>query len=474
MPTTEVSQLATVGCLVTAADADTVHRDVYLRRAAALLAPLVTPEHHREALASRARLDRLLARAHAAVTQQDWPRVRELGREASALQHTLAAEAEALAAADAVYGAPPVVLDPLSAGLPPSKRWSTPGAARVDVLAALDTLAAADPPQRALYAARRARLEALALPGTVAATPTETPRSGLGAQQQALLALERGDAEALERLADGVLGAPALAATDTAPTAAVRVVAPAELGAPLPDGCAARAGALGLEAAETILGPGPIADAVATFVERWALGASPAVHDRARDGVARLTGAAREIDIPVEIAAVFAETISLFALHQYVNSAGVRFVPVPVPREILLVEGHAEGDETPGPLLRALGLERRRGLARDEIEAALLTRGADVVADRLGLDPLAFRLVCVPPDAFMRLGRTRGWGSRPEWTHFDGYQVLRGGRLRALVGGNAQFGGLFDLCSIASDDGRENTLVRFAVIRRERLAVRLA
>jgi hypothetical protein len=51
--------------------------------------------------------------------------------------------------------------------------------------------------------------------------------------------------------------------------------------------------------------------------------------------------------------------------------------------------------------------------------------------------------------------------------------VLSGSRLRALVGGNARFGGLVDLASISHDDGRENTLVRFALIRRARLGARI-
>jgi hypothetical protein len=42
------------------------------------------------------------------------------------------------------------------------------------------------------------------------------------------------------------------------------------------------------------------------------------------------------------------------------------------------------------------------------------------------------------------------------------------------VGGNSKFGGLFDLCSISRDDARDNTFVRFAVVRRERLGVRIA
>jgi len=163
----------------------------------------------------------------------------------------------------------------------------------------------------------------------------------------------------------------------------------------------------------------------------------------------------------------------MFALHLYVNSAGVRYIPIPAVRETVLIETHPEGDETVTSLLRELGLEHRRGLARDDIEDRLQKQGARIVGELLGLDPLAFRIVCVPPDVFMRVGRDRGWGSRPEWTHFDGYQVMRGGRIRALVGGHAQYGGIYDLASISRDDARDNTLVRFAVVRRERLGVRI-
>jgi hypothetical protein len=183
--------------------------------------------------------------------------------------------------------------------------------------------------------------------------------------------------------------------------------------------------------------------------------------------------AADEVDVPRDVAALFAETLSLFALHLYVNSAGSRYVPVPTSREPLLVETHAEGDEPRTPLLQELGFAQRRGLARSAIEAALHKEGARVLEERLGLDPRAFRLVCIPPDVYVRLGRDRGWGAREEWTHFDGYQVTSGGRLRALVGGNARFGGLADLCSLSVDDGRENTVARFCVVRRERLGVRI-
>jgi hypothetical protein len=289
-----------------------------------------------------------------------------------------------------------------------------------------------------------------------------------------MLALERGDAGALASLAESMLGRAgdrtATASERATPAGSIHV--PDVLGEPLPATCVSRADDLGLEAAEAVAASGLAAE-IADFVARHALGASPAAHDRARDGIARVSVAAERLDVPPQLAKTFADTVSLFALHLYVNSAGVRYVPIPAAREQVLVERHPEGDETVGPLLHELGLDHRHALSRDDIEERLREHGARIVAERLGLDPLAFRLVCIPPDLFMRLGRDRGWGSREEWTHFDGYQVVRGARLRALVGGNARFGGLFDLCSISRDDARDNTVARFAVVRRERLAVRI-
>jgi hypothetical protein len=368
-----------------------------------------------------------------------------------------------------------VVLDPLSPGLF-SKRWPGAAQARAEVSAALAELARDDPEARELYASRQRALEALALPGAAAPGAPSGEVSAGNVELQALQALERGDAVALQGLADSMLGRQAgakQAGEESGTTAHGAIAVPKVLGEPFPEGCLPRAKALGLEGIETALMSPAVASAVADFVEQYALAASPAVHDRAHDGVARLAGAAEEVAIPRDVAAIFAETISLFALHLYVNSAGVRYVPLPAPRETLLVESHADGDEVVTPLLRELGLDRRRGVSRDDIEDRLQKNGTRVLVEQLGLDPLAFRIVCVPPDVFVRVGRDRGWGQRPEWTHFDGYQIMKGGRLRALVGGNAKFGGLFDLCSISRDDGRENTVVRFAVIRRERLGVRI-
>ena len=55
------------------------------------------------------------------------------------------------------------------------------------------------------------------------------------------------------------------------------------------------------------------------------------------------------------------------------------------------------------------------------------------------------------------------------WTHFDGYLIMADGRLRALAGGDARFGGLYDLLGIGRDYDSDRVVARFAVVCRERM-----
>jgi hypothetical protein len=162
-----------------------------------------------------------------------------------------------------------------------------------------------------------------------------------------------------------------------------------------------------------------------------------------------------------------------FIQQIFINSGGARYLPR-ISAETALVEDFAESEanDSPSKLLSALGLSRRRGLARSEIENALMRFGAQIVADQLNLDPIEFRLVCIPYDLYMRLGRERGWGQWHHWTHFDGYGVVQGNRLRALVGGDGRFGGVTDLVSISRTDARDSVYARFAVVRRARMVAR--
>jgi hypothetical protein len=165
--------------------------------------------------------------------------------------------------------------------------------------------------------------------------------------------------------------------------------------------------------------------------------------------------------------------VGQFVRHTFVNSGGARYRPT-FSTEAVLIEDFPEDQEPPtdSALLTALGLPRRRALTRNEIESALFEYGAKIVEEQLGLDPQEFRLVCVPQNLYSRFGRDRGWGGQRQWTHFDGYQIVKGGRLRALVGGDVRYGGLNDLISIAPSDQRESVIARFAVIRRARQVLR--
>ena len=70
-----------------------------------------------------------------------------------------------------------------------------------------------------------------------------------------------------------------------------------------------------------------------------------------------------------------------------------------------------------------------------------------------------------------RLAPVFEWGRQPRWTHFDGYQVWKEGRLRALVGGDARYGGRHNICSIGVDDEGDEVLAHFAVVHRDRFVL---
>ena len=155
------SPLGTVRLLVAAAAGDTMMRDAFLRRARALLQPICAEQRFRSALQERANVERLLAQSRVAVGRQEWDQVEELAGRAAQLRHGLDAEKDALALAEEVYDASPVVLDPFSRGVGQFARVDVTKA-RADTLAALERLAGADPDQRALYAARRDAIAATA------------------------------------------------------------------------------------------------------------------------------------------------------------------------------------------------------------------------------------------------------------------------------------------------------------------------
>jgi hypothetical protein len=103
--------------LLATAAADTLMRDLYLGRARALLEPICSEAGYRSALDNRIAVNRLLAQSRTAVGRQDWAQVEELATRAAQLRSALDTEEDALVAAEEVYGAHPVALDPFSRGL---------------------------------------------------------------------------------------------------------------------------------------------------------------------------------------------------------------------------------------------------------------------------------------------------------------------------------------------------------------------
>jgi hypothetical protein len=165
------------------------------------------------------------------------------------------------------------------------------------------------------------------------------------------------------------------------------------------------------------------------------------------------------------------DTLDLLMGHVFVSSACARYLPWFGAEHLLVETFSEESPGSPGALLEQLGLRQRIGLSHVLVENALLGHGPRLCR-KLGLDPFEFKLVCVPFDAFLRLAPELGWGQGPRWTHFDGYQVTRDRKLLGLVGGDVRYGGPDDLCSVGGDYESDRLLLRLAIVRRERLAVR--
>jgi hypothetical protein len=302
-------------------------------------------------------------------------------------------------------------------------------------------------------------------------------------QQQMQRAAEKGDLEQLNRLAGEMVKASAKPQGDQPAggprpaTPGRRSMASPALAEPFPASARESASALGLAHVELTPQIPTLRQALSEFLDWYTWHPSFPVAELAKEGSIHLRPLLKEAlkDVPeaAELTEPLVEVAAQFSLHPYVNGGGARYLPILADNEFILVEdfpeeGGAEGSE----LLSQLGLKQRRGLSRMEIEAALRRQGEQVLQERLGLDPRLFRIVCIPFDVYLRAGRERGWGQREQWTHFDGYQVMQGGRLRALVGGDVRYGGLLDLVSVSPDDQRERVITRLAIIHRERLLTR--
>jgi len=360
-----------------------------------------------------------------------------------------------------------IVIDPFSPGLHVFTGGSTEKLLelRNEAVQLLTALERSDPDKKDFYARRRADFQALSVKaGIDQPTEVKAVKGAAELQQDALSALESGDFSALEKAVAKLMDKPA--ATETKAAADVTPGEAVELGDDMnfkfSDATLAAAKELGLRPIRTksrrqfahVVPHGWQPSFRKTETRQWS-----------QDQISRLT-------YPSDTTDKNRDAIEFYLLNPFLTSAGTRY-KVNLVEEDLLIEDFTEPDTKDDlpqtPLLSALGLENRRGLTRTDIENAILQHGPEIVA-KLSLDPEVFRLIAIPADLYSLLGRELGWGEKEMWTHFDGYRLLEGGKVQALVGGDKRFGGTSDVVSLNTSYSKDSMIARFAVVQRKRMA----
>jgi hypothetical protein len=457
---------AVMTALIDAGNIDTVYRDVYLGRARGLLAPVLSHEDFHRLEQERAALAELPLTIARALDRANWPLVKQLSERAQALKHAIEDKGGLLETARSIYDVRDVRLDPFSPGLEPFTRVARRElpTLRKRALELLETLQRADVAWNDFYGARRRAFQAL--PQTAAELETDATSSPAAAVESARQALKAGDMKRLVGLADALVavGTPgASAASQAAKVRAARI--DDEPRQELPPVAysretLARARHLGLTSRHLE----PRMELASLRRYAW----TPSSDERGHSAPA-------QVPLPSGSAEGLRDGVEMFVIHPLVNSGGARYLPSLVAEDILVEDfpDPADGQTPPASeLVKSLRLRGRRGLPRIAIEQALLMHGARILEKELGLDPRVFRLVCIPPDVYVRVGEAEGWGRQPFWTHFDGYLIrttMGQVRLQALAGGDVRYGGLYELLAVGREYDSDRLLARFAVVQRTRM-----
>ncbi len=460
----DAAQISIVQKLVGLSQADWKYADLYLGEAEAALAPLCTREHFRGFQGRQKRVTQLTSDLRRAIRLGDWPTAEQLACEGSELRSRVAQTSGLVSLAEKVYGKRS--LDASTTTLALSGAVAQPASflkREIDRLSGdLRAVAGQAGTDRGFCERRAEEFDRLVV-DLPADPPTRIDPSDL--RDSALSAADSADFAAVLRIARS--------ATHSGLDRLGRIRAPRpasgwieRLADPIPTLAIARATELGFEPAE--LEPNVAFNEYLSCccADRAVLPSHPLLDERQK-----LEACTCGHACPPEIGNDLKRSLDAFLVHPYLTSAGTRYLPW-FGRETLLVEVFPEEQpDAKTPLLEALSLPRRRGLARLDIEDALLSHGPQVCLN-LGLDPTAYRIICIPFDVYKRLSDRMGWGAQRLWTHLDGYRVSRDLQLLGLVGGDIQFGGADDLCSVGRTYDPERITARFAVVRRDRFEAR--
>lgn len=458
--------------LCEAALIDTVYGDLYLQRARDFLEPVLCEAEFTALQRLEIEAANLPNRISIAIEQANWMDVKMLSSRMSSLKRLLAGKVTPRQLGEKIYKPGDIPLDPFSPGLQGLAKKGDPRDLLRQLSGRLERLQNADVDWQEFYAARRNALSTSRghlSQATEEADSNYTHLDGSQLKHKAFEALNSCAFDKLEKMA-ALIGQEEPGVTNTASTTREGFSGDIpDLTLPFSQEVVNRARDLGLapvrmESGSRVLNLSP-EELAPLYRHLW----HPAFTDElSREGTGLRQ---RDIPLPGHAPAALRDLVEMYTLHPFVNSGGARFVPVLAEEDVLVEdfdESDAGIDAPPSALLASLGFDNRRGLSRIRLEKALIDRG-NAILGNLGLDSRRFRLVCIPPDVYGRIGFQMGWGRQPLWTHFDGYMVRRDGKLQALAGGDVRFGGLYDLVGISREYDSDRIIARFAVVQRRRM-----
>ncbi len=448
--------------------ADTLFRDLYFERAGDILNQDLSRQSYLELKQIQTRVTGLPNQIRNALVHEDWPKVHDLSGQLKRLQETLERQKTAQEFAQKIYECSETPIDPFSPGMHriAGSSSSQLAAIRTEATNNLKALSQVDKEWKTLYQRRLEVFTALRIQ-TNGLEKTSLPDSVDTLQEEAAQALRSGNMARLEQLAEKMMQAPQNPDHPVTPAELLEGAhpPPEAYHYKFPQPVLEKARKLGLEVFS-----------VPSRAKEFAPYRRFAWHPTYSDLQGNHTSVLQvpDLHLPSGLPEALKSRIQLFAIHPFINSAGVRFLPSMVAEDVL-VENFPEPDTgvelTSSGLLEALGIKKRYQISRQQIEAVLQEKGSVVLRDELGLDPVEFKLICIPPDLHLRIGQEKNWGQKKIWTHFDGYMIMADNSRRALAGGDVRYGGIYDLLGLNSGYESDRIIVRFAVVQRRRMAI---
>ena len=448
---------------------DTAYRDIYNEHAKRLISDILPYEGYIDLIEERERLSRLPNKINASIERGDWESVEELSKKMKRLHKRVEEEQELFGLGKEVYDNNDIYINPFLTGM------SHIVGVKIDELSALckkiikelNGLSISDPKLKDFYIARKNYYNTIGFRFSEKKDYTELSvwneeELNIRARQ----ALESGDMDLLEEISKSII-------MNRKRKAGKSLSAPQD-DTILPDASSAeRSFEFSSDTIYSARSLGLIQAHIEGLPEYSAL-YRHALHPEfgKEKGVSWDDMKSDDEVFKKGIPEALKKRVESFVRHTFINSGGTRHFPDFVSEDFL-VENFPEKEviieKTESRLLSILGLKKRIGLSRIKIEKALFNNGYSIIKNELNMDPDLFRLVCIPPDLYLRLGGSLGWGKQELWTHFDGYEVLQNGSFNALAGGDSRFGGIYDLVNIKRDYESERVVARFAVVQRKRM-----